>query len=96
MLDLAATAEGGLPAEIQPFLDTYAADPELKAFLAGETETLPARMASDWIIGTPDEVEIRLREYQREGISHFMLWFMDAPRREGIELFASTVMPRFR
>ena len=55
----------------------------------------PSRLAEDWIIGTPDQVEARLREYIDEGISHFMLWFMDAPNMAGLELFANEVAPRF-
>ena len=53
-------------------------------------------MTDDWIVGTPDQVEQRLRAYMAEGISHFMLWFMDAPRADGLDLFASDVIPRFR
>lgn len=96
LLALARQAAGGLPEEIQPFLNTYAADPELMAFVAGETDALPARMAEDWVIGTPDQVEARLRDYMAEGIDHFMLWFMDAPSMTGLEVFAAEVAPRFR
>lgn len=85
-----------LPPEIQPFLHTYAADADFRAFIAGETDELPARMAEDWLIGTPDQIDEHLRAYISEGISHFMLWFMDAPRTDGLDLFAQSVASRFR
>lgn len=47
------------------------------------------------LIGTPDEVVARIEEYRALGISHFMLWFMDFPRMDGIRLFAETVLPQF-
>jgi alkanesulfonate monooxygenase SsuD/methylene tetrahydromethanopterin reductase-like flavin-dependent oxidoreductase (luciferase family) len=96
MAELAHTSASGLPAEIAPFIDTYLDDPVLQAFVGGASDTIPPRLAETWIVGTPDEVEERLRDYAAEGIAHIMLWFMDAPRREGLELFAAEVMPRFR
>ena len=46
------------------------------------------------LIGTPDEVVARIEEYRALGVSHFMLWFMDFPRMDGVRLFAETVLPR--
>jgi alkanesulfonate monooxygenase SsuD/methylene tetrahydromethanopterin reductase-like flavin-dependent oxidoreductase (luciferase family) len=91
-----ATGGQSLPADIQPFLAKYAEQTDLLRFIQGETDDLPAKMAEDWIIGTPDQVERRLRAYISEGISHFMFWFMDAPNEDGLRLFASDVAPRFR
>jgi alkanesulfonate monooxygenase SsuD/methylene tetrahydromethanopterin reductase-like flavin-dependent oxidoreductase (luciferase family) len=87
---------GSMPGEIEPFLARYGADPELLAFIDGDREAIPAAMADDWIIGTPDEVTRRLREYVEVGIEHFLLWFMDAPHEDGLRLFMSDVVPRFR
>jgi alkanesulfonate monooxygenase SsuD/methylene tetrahydromethanopterin reductase-like flavin-dependent oxidoreductase (luciferase family) len=72
------------------------ANPELAAFLAGETDDVPAALAELWLIGTPDEIAARIHEYIDCGITHFMLWFMDAPNRRGMEQFAHEIAPRFR
>ena len=71
-------------------------DPELVAFLTGQTEAIPSSLADSYLIGTPDEVEQRIRAYIDRGVSHFLLWFMDAPEAEGLELFAAQVASRFR
>jgi alkanesulfonate monooxygenase SsuD/methylene tetrahydromethanopterin reductase-like flavin-dependent oxidoreductase (luciferase family) len=64
--------------------------------LAGATNEVPQSVKQMWIIGTPDEVAAQVQSYLDLGISHFLLWFMDAPDVAGLELFARTVAPRFR
>ncbi len=68
----------------------------LAPFLAGTTDELPPSVLQQWIIGTPDAVAAQLQRYVDVGISHFLLWFMDAPARAGLDLFAEAVAPRFR
>jgi alkanesulfonate monooxygenase SsuD/methylene tetrahydromethanopterin reductase-like flavin-dependent oxidoreductase (luciferase family) len=68
---------------------------ELKDFLAGATDQLPAEMKETWLIGTPEEVKQQLQIYVELGISHFMLWFADAPDATGMKLFASEVIPQY-
>ena len=80
-----------LPAEIAPYVHLYAKDPSTLAFLAGDTDDLPEPMATDWIIGTPDQVKNRIDAYIAEGVGHFMFWFMDAPTLDGVELLANTL-----
>ena len=72
-----------------------APDAQLAAFLAGASDELPDVITETWIAGTPDEVERRIRAYAELGVTHFMLWFVDAPRQDGIRLFAEQVAPRF-
>ncbi len=71
-------------------------DPTLAAYLAGETNLLPAEIRDITLIGTPDEVQAQLEGYVVEGIAHFLLWFLDAPDDAGMRLFAEQVLPRFR
>lgn len=70
-------------------------DPELKLYLSGATDALPAMIRDTWLAGTPDEVIAQIRDYTAEGISHFMLWFVDAPDDSGMRLFAERVLPLF-
>jgi alkanesulfonate monooxygenase SsuD/methylene tetrahydromethanopterin reductase-like flavin-dependent oxidoreductase (luciferase family) len=96
--DLAALAETTADeqrGQVKGFVSSYATDEDFQAFISGASDAIPGRLAEDWVIGTPDQVEARLREYIAEGISHFMLWFMDAPNMAGLELFAEAVAPRF-
>ena len=60
------------------------------------TEDIPDSLNPAWLIGTPDEVEEKIRTYVEAGIGHFLLWFMDAPGEQGLRLFAEAVAPRFR
>lgn len=93
--ELARSTADGMPEEIRSFIDNHLDDPAFDAYIAGSSNELPICLRETWILGTPDEVEARLRAYTAEGITHFMLWFMDAPRSDGLRLFASDVMPRF-
>jgi alkanesulfonate monooxygenase SsuD/methylene tetrahydromethanopterin reductase-like flavin-dependent oxidoreductase (luciferase family) len=45
-------------------------------------------------VGTPDEMMQRVREYIDLGVTHFMLFFGDFPRTEGLEVFAERVIKR--
>ena len=62
---------------------------------SGDSRPISA-VIEDWIVGTPDEVEARMREYMELGVSDFMLWFVDFPSRAGMHLFAKSVAPRLR
>lgn len=72
------------------------ADADFWSFVHGKTDAYPRYLTESWLIGTPDEVAARLREYIDLGFSHFMLWFMDAPKSDGMALFIEQVAPRFR
>jgi alkanesulfonate monooxygenase SsuD/methylene tetrahydromethanopterin reductase-like flavin-dependent oxidoreductase (luciferase family) len=69
-------------------------DAALLAFIKGESDSLPATLSEPFVIGTLEEVEQKLRAYIALGVSHFMLWFMDAPDDGGLRLFAEELMPK--
>jgi alkanesulfonate monooxygenase SsuD/methylene tetrahydromethanopterin reductase-like flavin-dependent oxidoreductase (luciferase family) len=71
-----------------------APDPALAAYVSGATDELPASLRETWLAGTPEMVIERVRAYAAEGITHFMLWFVDAPDQAGMRLFARDVLPR--
>lgn len=74
--------------------DAYAAD--VVAFASGAADELPPTLTERYIIGTPDQVAHHLQQCIDLGVTHFMLWFMDAPAQDGLRLFADAVAPRFR
>jgi alkanesulfonate monooxygenase SsuD/methylene tetrahydromethanopterin reductase-like flavin-dependent oxidoreductase (luciferase family) len=61
-----------------------------------EAPPLPEAIGANWLIGTPDEVAEQIAAYERLGVSHLMLWFVDFPSDEGLRLFAEAVAPRWR
>lgn len=71
-------------------------DPNLRAFADGALAEVPASFAATTLIGTPDQVKAQLTAYVDAGADHFLLWFLDAPERTGMDLFATSVAPAFR
>jgi alkanesulfonate monooxygenase SsuD/methylene tetrahydromethanopterin reductase-like flavin-dependent oxidoreductase (luciferase family) len=71
-------------------------DADFAAFIDGKTDVYPHFLADTFLVGTPEEITARLRTYLEMGFSHFMLWFMDAPRQEGMRLFKQQVAPTFQ
>ena len=76
--------------------DQTGVDPALRAFADGSAESAPESFTNSTLIGTPDEVAARIESYIEAGADHFLLWFLDAPDRDGMDLFAREVLPRFR
>ena len=65
-------------------------NPEMKGYNSKED------FMDEFMIGTPDMIIEKIQAFIDKGVSHFMLWFMDYPSREGIDLFADCVMPKFK
>jgi alkanesulfonate monooxygenase SsuD/methylene tetrahydromethanopterin reductase-like flavin-dependent oxidoreductase (luciferase family) len=76
--------------------DRNEVDPELNAYIDGSRNDPPEWLANTTLIGSPGEVTEQLRAYVDAGVSHFILWFLDAPDRTGMELFSREVAPAFR
>lgn len=73
-----------------------AADPDLQGFANGRSDDYPSALTDAWLVGTPDEVGQQLQAYLKLGVTHFLLWFTDAPEQEGMRLFAERVVPGVR
>ncbi len=71
-------------------------DADFVAFVSGESDEYPRYLTDTGFVGTPDEVIQQIQTYRAIGVSHFMLWFLDAPDMKGMELFAKHVMPTFK
>jgi alkanesulfonate monooxygenase SsuD/methylene tetrahydromethanopterin reductase-like flavin-dependent oxidoreductase (luciferase family) len=71
-------------------------DADFHAFVSGESDEYPRYLTDTGLVGTPDEIKTRLQNYIAIGISHFMLWFMDAPDLDGMQLFMEQVAPSFK
>jgi alkanesulfonate monooxygenase SsuD/methylene tetrahydromethanopterin reductase-like flavin-dependent oxidoreductase (luciferase family) len=99
-LQVLIAPEGQIQSKLSGILDLApdqsAVDPELRRFAKGERDDAPASLADITAIGTAEQVRAQLQTYIDEGISHFLLWFLDAPDRDGMELFAREVAPHFR
>lgn len=95
---LIAPDRRALRQQLQAILDLADDAPadDVAAFVRGASDELPASLAANHLIGAPDEVHTQMQTYIDLGISHFMLWFMDAPDAVGMRTFAEEVMPRFR
>ena len=68
----------------------------LHTFRSGESDEYPRYLTEAWLVGTPDEVAGKIETYLALGTTHFMLWFMDAPETNGMQLFSEQVAPIFR
>jgi alkanesulfonate monooxygenase SsuD/methylene tetrahydromethanopterin reductase-like flavin-dependent oxidoreductase (luciferase family) len=93
---LVAPDDAGLRAQLRAALalaPDEAPDPALAAYASAATDALPAAIRETWLAGTPEMIVERVREYAAEGISHFLLWFVDAPDQAGMRLFAREVVP---
>jgi alkanesulfonate monooxygenase SsuD/methylene tetrahydromethanopterin reductase-like flavin-dependent oxidoreductase (luciferase family) len=71
-------------------------DVDFRAFVSGESEEYPHYLTDTGLIGTPDEIKTQLQNYIAIGISHFMLWYMDTPDMDGMQLFMEQVAPSFK
>lgn len=85
-----------LGAMLDKAADQAAVDPALRAFAAGSRSEPPAWLSATTLIGDADGITQSIQEYIEAGANHFLLWFLDAPGRTGMEYFAREIAARFR
>ena len=71
-------------------------DSDFLAFVNGESDTYPRALTDTGLVGTGAEIVSQLRAYLDSGVTHFLLWFMDAPLTQGMRLFMEQVIPAMR
>lgn len=71
-------------------------DADFVAFVRGDSDAYPRYLTDTGLIGTPAEIKHQLQRYLDIGVTHFMLWFMDAPETDGMQLFMEQVAPAFK
>jgi alkanesulfonate monooxygenase SsuD/methylene tetrahydromethanopterin reductase-like flavin-dependent oxidoreductase (luciferase family) len=71
-------------------------DADVLAFAQGIRREPPRALTDTTLVGSPSEVRGQLAAYIDRGAGHFLLWFLDAPDRSGMELFAREVAPQVR
>lgn len=71
-------------------------DGQMQAFLSGQTDRPPEALTRMTLVGTPDQVVDQIQAYVDLDVSHFLLWFLDAPDEAGLRLFIDQVAPRCR
>ena len=49
----------------------------------------------EFLIGTPEKINEKIKLFIEKGVSHFMLWFMDYPDQKGIKLFNDKIMSNY-
>jgi len=72
------------------------ADPDFLAFVNGTSDTYPHALTDTGLVGTSAEIVSQLQAYLAAGVTHFMLWFIDAPQTQGMRLFMEQVAPALR
>jgi len=71
-------------------------DADFLDFVDGRSDTYPVALSQTGLVGTPAEVAAQLRDYIALGVTHFILWFQDAPQADGMRLFREQVTPQFQ
>ncbi len=95
-LQVLIAAEGEVRPRLGALLDMapdpQSIDPEVLAFAQGLREHPPESLAETTLIGSADQVRAQIEAYVDRGARHFLLWFLDAPDRTGMDLFAHEVV----